>query len=355
MVDLYAPVSRPYSLPPPYRETYHTYAYQSPPIDLNSSPQDFQQYPAEFHQPPKECLPPPEDTPLNLSLHPSRSRSPGPAAHRTSTLLQQCQGGQTYSLYVNGGCAPPLEHVEVEEGRRDLPGVASTLEVANNVEVGVHQLEGSEEFHDPVHEQIGNLVIVSDLEVAQEEVVEAEVPVVEADVYDLQLFEAEEQLASQKSRNIVLKSKHDELAQKITKIRSILDSEARRERTDSVKVEDVEVEVKSEGEMEVETDGGLPALKRSRNHSWPQMATISSNQRKKEQNKLASKRFRERKKLELVKARGDISGLESKNRQLKEKAGAMQTEADRLKKILLKLKLIKVVDLPTGQSTIIQI
>jgi len=70
---------------------------------------------------------------------------------------------------------------------------------------------------------------------------------------------------------------------------------------------------------------------------------------------MASKRFRERKKQELLRAKQEIVELEGRNSQLKIKVEAMQTEADAFKKILLRLKLIRIVDLPSGQSTIVRI
>ena len=96
-----------------------------------------------------------------------------------------------------------------------------------------------------------------------------------------------------------------------------------------------------------------PATKRSRYNSWPQMSTMTSSQRKKEQNKLASKRFRERKKLEMERAKTEIAELEVRNDLLRKKESCMQAEIENLKKVLLELNLIKIVQLPTGVTTIV--
>jgi len=360
MVELYTSVSR--SQPSTFRDVYHSY-HRLPPHELQQASTSQQHLlPATElvvgrHQPSQHnsfYLPPPEEVPLNLSLNQDKSRSsdaPWIDQSRTTHIqqhhLQQEDGGLSSSaVFINNISAVPGDQVvEVGDDTTMLQGVASNIEIAE---------EPYETYAMPVQTQFGNLVIVSDLQVAKEEVVEAVSNSEDTDEYSLLLQEHDEQLATQKSRNIVLKSKHDELVQKIAKIRSILNSEARRERSDAAgKADEVEVEVKSEGEMD--TGDTLPALKRSRNHSWPQMATISSNQRKKEQNKLASKRFRERKKLELAKATGDISALESRNTLLKQKVAEMESEANQIKKILVKLNLIKVIDLPTGQSTIVKI
>lgn len=221
--------------------------------------------------------------------------------------------------------------------------------------------------------ELGQVFIVSDLDcaIAQEEVVEAVdiSPVVIAPIKEEALacatsvsdFEAEE-LDRETTRNAFLKSKLLQLSEKVDKMREILDSEVEKQKNNIVadavilvpkNETETEIEIKSECEFE---SGGILSnpQKRSRNHSWPQMSTITSNQRKKEQNKLASKRFRERKKLELARARQDISDLEARNDLLRTKADSMQTEADNLKKNLLELKLIKIVDLPSGQSSLVK-
>jgi len=220
------------------------------------------------------------------------------------------------------------------------------------------------------HSELGQVFIVSDLDcaIAQEEVVEAVdiSPVVIGPIKDEALacassvsnFEAEE-LDRETTRNAFLKSKLLQLSEKVDKMREILDSEIEKQKNNIaaavilVPKNETETEIKSEYEFE---SGGMLTnpQKRSRNHSWPQMSTITSNQRKKEQNKLASKRFRERKKLELAQARQDISDLEVRNDLLRAKADSMQTEADNLKKNLLELKLIKIVDLPSGQSSLVK-
>ena len=76
-------------------------------------------------------------------------------------------------------------------------------------------------------------------------------------------------------------------------------------------------------------------------------------QRKKEQNKLASKRFRERKKLEMERAKTEIAELEVRNDLLRKKESCMLAEIENLKKVLLELNLIKIVQLPTGVTTIV--
>ena len=94
------------------------------------------------------------------------------------------------------------------------------------------------------------------------------------------------------------------------------------------------------------------AAKRLRYHSWPQMATMTSSQRKKEQNKLASKRFRERKKQQIEQARIEIMELEVRNDLLKKKETIMKSEREKLRSILLEQNLIKIVKLPDGQTTV---
>jgi hypothetical protein len=112
-----------------------------------------------------------------------------------------------------------------------------------------------------------------------------------------------------------------------------------------------ELEIKSESELETaELAPGIRAIKRSRNQSWPQM--LDSNARKKEQNKMASKRFRERKKQELEKAKVEIQELEARNDLLRHQADKMQQEADNLKQVLVRLKLIRIMEYASGNSTI---
>jgi len=59
--------------------------------------------------------------------------------------------------------------------------------------------------------------------------------------------------------------------------------------------------------------------------------------------------------MELTQARMDITELEVRNCLLTSKANSIQAEADNLRKILLDLQLIKVVELPSGHSTIVKI
>lgn len=95
------------------------------------------------------------------------------------------------------------------------------------------------------------------------------------------------------------------------------------------------------------------AAKRLRYHSWPQMATMTSSQRKKEQNKLASKRFRERKKQQIEQARVEIMELEVRNDLLKKKESLMKSKRENLRSILLEQNLIKIVELADGQTTVV--
>jgi len=265
-----------------------------------------------------------EDRPLNLSLNPDRN-----------------SGSSTTSII----CNPETMHVPP-------PGFLS------------------------VDGELGNVFIVSDLDcaIAKEEVVEAVDH--QEEVYDaLQHMKVEEEdnddessisdseeyseYDNEVSRNLFLKSKFNDLSNKVAKIRDLIQTQARNEKSKIVVVPikteaETEVEIRSEGELE-HGEVLVPGIKRSRNHSWPQMTAISSNQRKKEQNKLASKRFRERKKMELTQARMDITELEVRNCLLTSKANSIQAEADNLRKILLDLQLIKVVELPSGHSTIVKI
>jgi len=207
---------------------------------------------------------------------------------------------------------------------------------------------------------LGNVVILSDLDcaVAQEEIVIAEEDVYTAEEEaddSVDLGHAEILLTQEMARNNLLKAKEESLCKQIAAVRQLLTVEAQKEK-DAGGYPEPDIEVKSEGESEgADRPTEVSASKRSRNHSWPQMTATTSNQRKKEQNKMASKRFRERKKQELLRAKQEIVELEGRNSQLKIKVEAMQTEADAFKKILLRLKLIRIVDLPTGQSTIVRI
>lgn len=243
--------------------------------------------------------------------------------------------------------------------------------------------------------ELGSLFIVpvSDLgaHIAQEEIVESEVM---ADGEENDTDEEDSSSSSQEeeeeeddilqhafnhetSRNTHLRAKVTDLTKKITRIRAMLEAAAQTEKntgtTDQQAVicpppqssahsvssrvsvftvtAESDLEIKSEGELDsAEMVPGLRAMKRSRNQSWPQM--LDSNARKKEQNKMASKRFRERKKQELEKARQEILELEAKNELLRHKADKMQREADCLKEILVRLKLIRIVEYASGNSTI---
>lgn len=97
----------------------------------------------------------------------------------------------------------------------------------------------------------------------------------------------------------------------------------------------------------------VASAKRLRYHSWPQMATMTSSQRKKEQNKLASKRFRERKKQQMEHARIEIAELEVRNDLLRKKEEYMRSELENLRRVLLERNLIKIVQLPDGQTQVI--
>ena len=218
----------------------------------------------------------------------------------------------------------------------------------------------------PCQGELGNVFIVSDLDyaIAQEEIVEAVEVYEDEDVLftsepDSEEDEGEaEELKRESLRNLKLKSEFESLSSKVAKIRELLDSEARKERIETVvvipKTEiEAEIEIKSEGELE-NIESSSIGIKRSRNLSWPQMSTITSNQRKKEQNKMASKRFRERKKMELNRAKQDILELESKNVLLRRKMTSMTEESEHIKKVLLQLRLIKITDLPSGKTSIIK-
>ena len=178
--------------------------------------------------------------------------------------------------------------------------------------------------------------------------------------------EEDEEYACELRRNRILTMKFNNLNAKVAKIRALIQARAKSEASEVLLVAktdtEAEVEIRSEGEHETELAAVPAAAKRSRNHSWPQMTTssaaacASSAQRKKEQNKLASKRFRERKKMELAQAQMDITELEVRNSLLATKANSMQAEADNLKKILLDLKLIQVVEDPSaGYSSIVKV
>jgi len=112
-------------------------------------------------------------------------------------------------------------------------------------------------------------------------------------------------------------------------------------------------ETTSSSIMNTEQSQPAAAAKRLRYHSWPQMATMTSSQRKKEQNKLASKRFRERKKQQIEQARIEIMELEVRNDLLKKKEAYMKSERENLRCILLEQNLIKIVKLPDGQTTVV--
>jgi len=80
-------------------------------------------------------------------------------------------------------------------------------------------------------------------------------------------------------------------------------------------------------------------VKRPRNNSWPQTRVVS-NEKKKEQNKLASKRFRERKKQQMEQVKEEEGLLELRNKELKDKQREMETTILSLKHLLAKRKLI---------------
>ena len=68
---------------------------------------------------------------------------------------------------------------------------------------------------------------------------------------------------------------------------------------------------------------------------------MTSSQRKKEQNKLASKRFRERKKQQMEQARMEIAELEVRNDLLRKKEEYMRSELENLRRVLLERNLIR--------------
>lgn len=216
--------------------------------------------------------------------------------------------------------------------------------------------------------ELGNVFIVSDLDcaIAQEEIVEAVEGenVIEDDAFtdeaESEEDECEIEFNFENARNLKLKTEFENLSVEVAKIRELLDSEAQKERIEAIAVVpktegEAEIEIKSEGEFDYVESSSSIGIKRSRNLSWPQMSTITSNQRKKEQNKMASKRFRERKKMELNRAKDEILELESRNVMLRKKMSTMVEETEHLKKILLQLRLIKITDLPSGKSSIVKI
>lgn len=81
--------------------------------------------------------------------------------------------------------------------------------------------------------------------------------------------------------------------------------------------------------------------KRPRNNSWPQtnnsnMAGLAGHERKKEQNKLASKRFRERKKQQMEQAKEHEKLLKFQNKKLKGKVTEIENNIQAMKILLQK-------------------
>jgi len=184
-------------------------------------------------------------------------------------------------------------------------------------------------------------------------------------------------LIFEESRNTILKTKYNSLLEQVKRLREYLDNEAKKER--SVRMGDIEnkqQQTPSETTTRICPVSSLPKVsshlsscssdfdnksegdvsesnqssenKRSRYNSWPQMSTLSSSQRKKEQNKLASKRFRERKKQEMERAQTEIMELEVRNSLLRKQETCILSEIENLKKYMLDQNLIKIVDLPSG-------
>jgi len=188
-------------------------------------------------------------------------------------------------------------------------------------------------------------------------------------------------LMLEESRNTILKTKYNSLLEQVERLREYLDNEAKKER--SVRMgylENMEQRTSSEttirncsvsslpkassylsscssdfdnkSEGDVSESNQSSESKRSRYNSWPQMSTLSSSQRKKEQNKLASKRFRERKKQEMERAQTEIVELEVRNSLLRKQETCILSEIENLKKYMLDQNLIKIVDLPSGLTNI---
>jgi len=184
-------------------------------------------------------------------------------------------------------------------------------------------------------------------------------------------------LIFEESRNTILKTKYNSLLEQVKRLREYLDNEAKKER--SLQMGDIEnkkQQTSSETTTRICPVSSLPKVsshlsssssdfdnksegdvsesnqssenKRSRYNSWPQMSTLSSSQRKKEQNKLASKRFRERKKQEMERAQTEIMELEVRNSLLRKQETCILSEIENLKKYMLDQNLIKIVDLPSG-------
>lgn len=73
---------------------------------------------------------------------------------------------------------------------------------------------------------------------------------------------------------------------------------------------------------------------RERKYTWP--TTLNGKERKKEQNKLASRRFRQRRKLEMNHCDHEANRLETHNRKLREKCDELDSKIKLLKDLINK-------------------
>ena len=82
------------------------------------------------------------------------------------------------------------------------------------------------------------------------------------------------------------------------------------------------------------TDEEMAGFGRARKYTWP--STLTSKDRKKEQNRMASQRFRHRRKLEQCMSENEVMALESTHRRLKKKCEEMESKVKLLKELINK-------------------
>jgi len=103
-----------------------------------------------------------------------------------------------------------------------------------------------------------------------------------------------------------------------------------------------------------ENSSNLAPVPRPRKYTWPM--TLTGKERKKAQNKLASRRFRQRRKQEQSCVELQAHQLEQENRKLREKAGKLEEKIQQLKRVMemhmLKTEVPEVLEIsPIAQET----
>lgn len=143
-------------------------------------------------------------------------------------------------------------------------------------------------------------------------------------------FVIENEYEELKAKNGDLIAYKDKLEKQIELIRELLKKVAKKRQDE----EDNYSDTMSEPAMASSNNDHHVLVKRARKYSWP--SYLTGKERKKEQNKLASRRFRERRKMHKVDAEKEAETLEATNKMLRLKCQELERKVQLLKDLARK-------------------